>query len=87
MVFITSSKVFAESLYAERGMDWIIGAHVNKVESGMVTYESLDGSIDTQAFDFAMLIPPFAGVGMKAYSKDGSDITDTVFCSKWNDES
>jgi len=77
--FITSSKVFAESLYAERGMDWIIGAHVNKVEKGMVTYESLDGSINTQDFDFAMLIPPFAGVGMKAFAKDGSDITSTVF--------
>ena len=77
--FVTSSKVFAESLYAERGMDWILGAHVNKVEAGMVTYETLDGEIDTQKFDFAMLIPPFAGVGMKAYGKDGSDITDVVF--------
>jgi cbb3-type cytochrome oxidase subunit 1 len=27
--FATSSKVFAESLYAERGIDWIIGAHVH----------------------------------------------------------
>ena len=26
-----------------------------------------------------MLIPPFAGVGLKAYAKDGSDITDTIF--------
>jgi sulfide:quinone oxidoreductase len=77
--YITSSKVFAESLYTERGLDWIIGAHVNKVEKGKVTYESLDGSISTQDFDFAMLIPPFAGAGMKAYAKDGSDITDTVF--------
>ncbi|MEA1892063.1 MAG: FAD-dependent oxidoreductase [Campylobacterota bacterium] len=77
--YITSSKVFAESLYAERGMDWIIGAHVNRVESGLVHYESLDGTYDTQEFDFAMLIPPFAGVGMKAYGKDGGDITDTVF--------
>jgi len=77
--YATSSKVFAESLYAERGMDWIIGAHVNKVEAGKVTYESLDGTIDEQEFDFAMLIPPFAGVGMKAYAKDGADITDTIF--------
>ncbi len=77
--FVTSSKVFAESLYAERGMDWIIGAHVNKVEAGKVTYETLDGEIDEQEFDFAMLIPPFAGVGLKAYNKAGEDITDTVF--------
>ena len=26
-----------------------------------------------------MLIPPFAGVGLKAYNKAGEDITDTVF--------
>ncbi|MEA1919387.1 MAG: FAD-dependent oxidoreductase [Campylobacterota bacterium] len=77
--YVTSSKVFAESLYAERGMDWIIGAHVNKVEAGKVTYESLDGTIDEQEFDFAMLIPPFAGAGMKAYNKAGEDITDVVF--------
>ncbi len=77
--FITSSKVFAESLYSERGIDWIIGAHVSKVEAGKVTYETLDGAIDEQEFDFAMLIPPFAGAGMKAYAKDGSDITGTLF--------
>jgi sulfide:quinone oxidoreductase len=77
--FATSSKVFAESLYAERGMDWILGAHVNRVEEGKVTFETLDGQTDTQEFDFAMLIPPFAGVGLKAFGKDGADITDTIF--------
>ncbi|MEA3418715.1 MAG: FAD-dependent oxidoreductase [Campylobacterota bacterium] len=77
--FATSSKVFAESLYAERGMDWILGAHINKVEEGKVTFESLDGTMDEQEFDFAMLIPPFAGVGLKAFAKDGADITDTIF--------
>jgi sulfide:quinone oxidoreductase len=77
--FATSSKVFAESLYAERGMNWILGAHINKVEAGKVTYESLDGTMDEQEFDFAMLIPPFAGVGLKAFAKDGADITDTIF--------
>ncbi len=77
--YATSSKIFSESLYAERGLDWIIGAHVNKVEAGIAHYELLDGSMGSQEFDFAMLIPPFAGVGLKAYAKDGSDITDTIF--------
>jgi len=77
--YAASSKIFAESLYAERDIEWIIGAHVNKVEKGKVQYELLDGSKGEQEFDFAMLIPPFAGVGLKAYGKDGSDITDTVF--------
>lgn len=77
--YATSSKIFSESLYAERGLEWIIGAHVNKVEAGKVTFETLDGEIDEQEFDFAMLIPPFAGVGLKAYDKEGGDITDTIF--------
>ena len=77
--YVVSSRLFAESLYAERDVDWIIGAHVNKVEEGKVHYELLDGTFGEEEFDFAMLIPPFAGVGLKAYAKDGSDITDTVF--------
>ncbi|MEA2027615.1 MAG: NAD(P)/FAD-dependent oxidoreductase, partial [Campylobacterota bacterium] len=77
--YATSSKIFSESLYSERGLDWIIGAHVTKVDEGKIEYELLDGSMDEETFDFAMLIPPFAGVGLKAYAKDGSDITDTIF--------
>jgi sulfide:quinone oxidoreductase len=79
MGYAVSSKIFAESLFTERGVDWIIGAHVNKVEAGKVSYELLDGSMGEEEFDFSMLIPPFAGVGLKAYDKDGSDITDTIF--------
>ena len=77
--YAASSRLFAESLYSERGVKWIIGAGVSKVESGKVEYELLDGSKGEESFDFAMLIPPFAGVGLKAYGKDGADITDTVF--------
>ncbi len=79
MGFAVSSKIFAESLFTERNVDWIIGAHVNKVEAGKVHYELLDGDMGEEDFDFSMLIPPFAGVGLKAYGKDGSDITDTIF--------
>ena len=79
MGFAISSKIFAESLFTERNVDWIIGAHVNKVEKGKVSYELLDGSMGEESFDFSMLIPPFAGVGLKAYAKDGTDITVTVF--------
>jgi len=77
--YAASSRLFAESLYSERGVEWIIGAHVSKVEEGRIEYELLDGSTGEEEFDFSMLIPPFAGVGLKAYGKDGSDITDTVF--------
>jgi len=77
--YVVSSKLFAESLFAERDVPWLIGAHVNKVEKGKAHYELLDGTTGVEEFDFAMLIPPFAGVGLKAYAKDGSDITDKLF--------
>ncbi len=77
--YAASSRLFAESLYTERGIDWTIGAHVNKVEEGKIHYEQLDGTTGELEFDFSMLIPPFAGVGLKAYAKDGSDMTDKLF--------
>lgn len=77
--YAVSSKLFAESLFAERNVEWIIGAHVNKVEKGKVSYELLDGSYGEETFDFSMLIPLFAGVGLKAINKAGEDITATVF--------
>ncbi|MFK5881086.1 MAG: FAD-dependent oxidoreductase [Sulfurospirillum sp.] len=77
--YVTSGKVFAESLYTERNVNWIKRAHVNKVEKDRVHYETLDGSNYEEEFDFSMLIPPFAGVGMKAYDKAGEDITSKIF--------
>jgi sulfide:quinone oxidoreductase len=77
--YITNGKTFAESLMVERGIEWITRAHVKKVEAGKIHYELLDGSFHELDFDFAMLIPPFAGVGLKAYDKAGEDITAKVF--------
>jgi sulfide:quinone oxidoreductase len=77
--YVTSGKIFAESLYTERDVKWITRAHVSKVEKGKVEYEQLDGSTHEETFDFAMLIPPFAGAGMKAYDKAGEDITSKLF--------
>lgn len=77
--YVVSSRIFTESLFAERGVEYITGAHVNKVEPGKAHYELLDGSTGAEEFDFSMLIPPFAGVGLKAYNKAGDDITDTIF--------
>ena len=77
--YITPSKIFTESLFAERNIRWITRAHVRKVEPGRAQYETLDGQQQEFAFDFAMLLPPFAGVGLKAFDKAGADITAKVF--------
>ncbi len=77
--YVTNGKTFAESLMVERDIEWITRAHVKKVEAGLIHYETLDGEFHEQEFDFSMLIPPFAGVGLKAYDKAGEDITSDVF--------
>jgi sulfide:quinone oxidoreductase len=77
--YITSTRVFAESFLRENNIHWIKRAGVKKVEDGLIHYETLEGENQTLPFDFAMLIPGFAGVGLKAYGKDGSDISSTLF--------
>jgi len=77
--YVTNGKTFAESLMVERGIEWITRAHVTRVEAGKIHYETLDGSFHVQEFDFSMLIPPFSGVGLKAFDKSGGDITASLF--------
>ncbi len=77
--YVVPSSLFTESLFAERGIDWITRAHVAKVEKDRVCYETLDGAQREQEFDFAMLLPPFSGVGLRAYGRDGEDITSRLF--------
>ena len=77
--YVTPSSIFNASLFAERGIDWITRAHVHKVEPDRVLYETVDGTQSEQEFDFAMLLPPFSGVGLKATDREGSDITERLF--------
>ena len=77
--YITSTKVFTESILAEYNIKWIKRAGVTRIEPDKIHYETLDGNIGSLDFDFAMLIPAFAGAGMKAFGKDGSDISVSLF--------
>lgn len=77
--YITPSSIFNASLFAERGIDWITRAHVQKVEPDRVLYETLDGEEGEQRFDFAMLLPPFSGVGLTAFDREGAEITERLF--------
>jgi sulfide:quinone oxidoreductase len=77
--YVTPSRIFTESLFAERGIDWITKAHVHRVDPGQAHIETLDSGKRDVAFDFAMLLPPFTGVGLTAYSRTGEDITPQLF--------
>lgn len=77
--YVIPTKVFSESIFAEYGIKWIKRAGVSRVEKGVAHYETLDGEQKSEPFDFAMLIPPFSGVGMKAYNRNGEDISSALF--------
>lgn len=77
--YITHSRIFTESLYTERGIEWITQAHVKEVMPGEVVYENLEGEEKSIKQDFAMLLPPFSGIGMKAFDKNNNDITSEMF--------
>ncbi len=77
--YVTPTKIFTESILKEYGIRWIKRAGVTKVEQGICHYEDLEGNKLTKAFDFAMLIPAFAGAGMKAFDKKGEDISAKIF--------
>lgn len=77
--YVTPSSIFTESLFAERGLRWVSRAHVKAVEPGLARLEFLDGSEGEEPFDLAMLLPPFKGVGLKAFDRDGAEITDRIF--------
>jgi sulfide:quinone oxidoreductase len=73
------TTTFAESLYAERRIEVILGAHVQRVEKDVIKFETLDGEDHELPFHFAMLIPPFAGQPLKAFDRAGADITAELF--------
>ena len=73
------SSELVEMVFADRGIKWILGAGVSKIEDGIAHYENLDGELKSEYFDFAMLIPAFSGHGFKAYDKTDNDITDKLF--------
>ena len=77
--FISNTKLFAESYFVERNIGWIKRAGVKKIDEHKIYYETLDGEFHEQAYDFAMLIPGFAGHGFKAYDKEGKDISEKLF--------
>lgn len=77
--FVTTSALWTASIFREREVNAILGAHVRRVDEGRVEYELLDGSVHELTFDFAMLLPPFGGQPMAAYDRAGEDITSRMF--------
>jgi sulfide:quinone oxidoreductase len=77
--YVVPSRMFTESLFAERGVEWIHRAHVSQVAPGRVACETADGAEREEAFDFAMLLPPFRGAGLGVRDRTGADVAARVF--------
>lgn len=77
--FQTTSKLWTESLFRERNIKAILGSHIERVEAGKIYYEQVDGNKDVLEFDFAMLLPPFRGVDLKAFNRTGENISAEIF--------
>lgn len=75
----TTSRLWTESLFRERGVRAIVGAGVTKIENKVITYENLDGDVKELPYDVAMLLPPFKGVPLRAFDREGNDIHDKMF--------
>lgn len=74
-----TSEEWMESLFRERDVKVIAQAHVQEVLDGQVRYQQVDGTVSTLDFDFAMLLPPFTGVGLRALDREGADLTEQMF--------
>jgi sulfide:quinone oxidoreductase len=79
--YITPTNIFTESVMAERGIWSVTRSHVQKVEAGRIYYENLLGEEREMPFDMAMLLPPFTGVGLKAFDRAGEEITTNLFAA------
>ncbi len=77
--YVVHTRTFTESLFTERGIEWITRAHVKEVTAREVIYENLRGEERSVGCHFAMLLPPFSGVGLKAFDRKDNEITDKMF--------
>ena len=73
--YVMSSKEFTESLFREKEIKFRVQAAVNNLAPGKASWETVEGENGETEFDFAMLLPPFAGQEIKYISKDGSDMS------------
>lgn len=77
--YITPSKIMADSLFFEKNIKTILGAHPEKLEMNKVYYTDLAGIKGEIYFDFAMLLPPFKGHRLNSFNRQGEDITNKLF--------
>lgn len=74
--FKQSSRMWTESLFTERGVHSVLGAAAKNITEDTIEYETIEGEFHEIKYDFAMLLPPFTGVPLKALDKDGEELSE-----------
>lgn len=74
-----SSAEWMESLFRERGVRAITHAAPTEITDRVIHYDSVADGPGSIEYDFAMLLPPFGGVGLEAFDQAGRDITAELF--------
>ena len=74
-----TSETWMMGLFAERQIEVVLAAHVTEVFEHEAAYDTVFGESGLLPFDFAMLLPPFGGVGLSAVDADGHDISSEMF--------
>jgi len=77
--YVTPSTIFNASLFAERALTGSPARTCRKSRRAGSTTRRWTVNQAERKFDFAMLLPPFSGVGLKACAQDGADTTDRLF--------
>lgn len=73
-VMMTSEDI-GRALFRDYDVKWQLQTHVLKVDEKRIYTENVKGDLKEFEYDFAMLIPPFAGQPIKYLDKEGNDLS------------
>ncbi len=72
---LVTSEDFIRAVFEEYGIEDHTGRAVQKVDERRIYWEDLAGDSGETTYDFAMLIPKFAGQPFRFVGKDGGDVS------------
>ncbi len=75
---LISTEDFVHAIFEDTGVKWQIHRSVDKVEKGRIFWEDENGKHGETNFDFAMLLPGFAGPKIQYIDKDNNNITTKI---------
>lgn len=73
-----TSEAFIAAVFREYGISWDVQKGVLAVDENAIHWEDYDGQYGETTYDFAMLIPQFAGMPLKYVAKNGDDVSSKV---------